>query len=174
MEKDYTKMTFDKNDLVERLRHTFEDEAADRIEELEAQLAVAGKALNRLLRPPNGHPHIEAATKEEWAVRAMNAEDKLAKVTEALRTSNIAAVLLATKFHEIYERLAPEFGYDTREDTRTFDTTSQNGKLMVAVCTEILAANRIEEAEKLCDYCDEADPLRQAMCLAKECGVKDV
>ena len=71
-------MTFDKNDLVERLRHTFEDEAADRIEELEAQLAVAGKALNRLLRPPNGHPHIEAATKEEWAVRAMNAEDKLA------------------------------------------------------------------------------------------------
>ncbi len=58
--------------------------AADRIEELEAQLAVAGKALNRLLRPPNGHPHIEAATKEEWAVRAMNAEDKLAKVTEAL------------------------------------------------------------------------------------------
>jgi hypothetical protein len=58
--------------------------AADRIEELEAQLAVAGKALNRLLRPPNGHPHIEAATKEEWAVRAMNAEDKLAKVIEAL------------------------------------------------------------------------------------------
>ena len=31
-------MTFDKNDLVERLRHTFEDEAADRIEELEAKL----------------------------------------------------------------------------------------------------------------------------------------
>ena len=88
-------------------------EAADRIEELEAQLAVAGKALNRLLRPPNGHPYIEAATKEEWAVRAMNAEDKLAKVIEDLE-------------------------------------------------------------QKLCDYCDEADPMRQAMCLAKECGVKDV
>jgi hypothetical protein len=27
------------------------------------------------------------------------------------------------------------------------------------------------KAEKLCDYCDEADPMRQAMCLAKECGV---
>ena len=78
--------------------------------ELKAKLAVAGKALNRLLRPPNGHPHIEAATKEEWAVRAMNAEDKLAKVIEDLE-------------------------------------------------------------QKLCDYCDEADPMRQAMCLAKECGV---
>ena len=86
------------------------DQMADRIEELEAQLMVAGKALNRLLRPPNGHPRIEAATKEEWAVRAMNAEDKLAKVIEDLE-------------------------------------------------------------QKLCDYCDEADPMRQAMCLAKECGV---
>jgi hypothetical protein len=57
-------------------------EAEAEIEELKAKLAVAGKALNRLLRPPNGHPHIEAATKEEWAARAMNAEDKLAKVTE--------------------------------------------------------------------------------------------
>jgi len=88
-------MTFDKNDLVERLRHTFEDEAADRIEELEArieeleaQLMVAGKALNRLLRPPNGHPHIEAATKEEWAVRAMNAEANLAKVQSVIDTLN--------------------------------------------------------------------------------------
>jgi hypothetical protein len=77
-------MTFDKNDLVERLRSTFEDEAADRIEELEAQLAVAGKALNRLLRPPNGHPHIEAATKEEWAVRAMNAEAEIERLRAAL------------------------------------------------------------------------------------------
>ena len=30
---------------------------------------------------------------------------------------------------------------------------------------------RALKAEKLCDYCDEADPMRQAMCLAKECGV---
>jgi hypothetical protein len=63
--------------------------AADRIEELEAKLAVAGKALNRLLRPPNGHPHIEAATKEEWAVRAMNAEANLAKVIKAILNMTI-------------------------------------------------------------------------------------
>jgi DNA repair exonuclease SbcCD ATPase subunit len=55
------------------------DQMADRILELEAKVAVAGKALNKLLNPPNGHPHIEAVTKEEWAGRAMNAEaNKLA------------------------------------------------------------------------------------------------
>jgi len=41
-------MTFDKNDLVERLRHTFEDEAADRIEELEASLAEQVEWVRRL------------------------------------------------------------------------------------------------------------------------------
>lgn len=45
---------------------------------------------------------------------------------------------LAILFHEIYERLAPEFGYTTREDTRVFDEKSPNGKLMIAVFTELL------------------------------------
>lgn len=45
---------------------------------------------------------------------------------------------LATLFHETYERLAPDFGYETRQDTKQFDKNSKNGKLMVAVCFEIL------------------------------------
>ncbi len=52
---------------------------------------------------------------------------------------------LAVLFHETYERLAPSFGYETREDTKEFDKDSKNGKLMVAVCGEILpiiAGNR--------------------------------
>lgn len=36
---------------------------------------------------------------------------------------------LARLFHDTYERLAPQFGYDTREDTKEFDPTSPNGKL---------------------------------------------
>ena len=47
------------------------------------------------------------------------------------------AVELAKQFHETYERLAPDFGYQTREDTREFDPESANGKLMTAVCKEI-------------------------------------
>ena len=44
---------------------------------------------------------------------------------------------LARAFHEAYERLAPEYGYETREDTREFDPKSKNGRLMIAVCNEL-------------------------------------
>ena len=44
---------------------------------------------------------------------------------------------LAKAFHDTYERLAPEYGYETREDTREFDPNSPNGQLMIAVCKEI-------------------------------------
>lgn len=50
-----------------------------------------------------------------------------------------AALFLAERFHEIYERLAPSFGYETRLETRNFDPESKNGRLMIAVCKEILA-----------------------------------
>jgi hypothetical protein len=52
-------------------------QATEYIKELEDKLAVAGEALNRLLHPPYSDLHIEVATKEEWATRAMNAEAKL-------------------------------------------------------------------------------------------------
>lgn len=45
---------------------------------------------------------------------------------------------LAEMFHDRYERLAPSFGYETRVETRAFDPTSKNGRLMIAVCDEIL------------------------------------
>lgn len=48
------------------------------------------------------------------------------------------ALQLALIFHEAYERLAPQFGYETRDDTKAFNKESPNGKLMIAVCEEIL------------------------------------
>ena len=48
------------------------------------------------------------------------------------------ALSLAKLFHEIYERRAPEFGYETRKETKEFDPTAPNGQLMVAVCGEII------------------------------------
>ena len=44
---------------------------------------------------------------------------------------------MATALHEAYERLAPEYGYETREDTKVFNPDSKNGRLMVAVCHEL-------------------------------------
>lgn len=50
----------------------------------------------------------------------------------------ITAEYLARRFHELYERLAPEFGYETRPDTKRFNPESANGRLMIAVCGRIL------------------------------------
>lgn len=47
---------------------------------------------------------------------------------------------MARMFHEVYERLAPSFGYETRQMTRVFDPESANGRLMIATCDEILRA----------------------------------
>lgn len=54
---------------------------------------------------------------------------------------------LARRFHEAYERLAPSFGYETRPETRAFDPQSENGQLMVAVCSELLAQSLLKASE---------------------------
>ena len=53
---------------------------------------------------------------------------------------------LARKFHDTYERLAPLYGYETRKETREFDPKTANGKLMIAVCGEVVAS--IEQERK--------------------------
>ena len=55
---------------------------------------------------------------------------------------------LAKQFHDIYERLAPSFGYVPRSDTQIFDPTSPSGQLMIAVCKEILGQNMLVERER--------------------------
>lgn len=56
-----------------------------------------------------------------------------------MTTDNTQAEQLARLFHDTYERLAPQYGYETRDDTKQFDPTAPNGKLMIAVCGAILA-----------------------------------
>lgn len=50
-----------------------------------------------------------------------------------------SASLLARRFHDAYERLAPQFGYDTRPDTKVYDPDTPNGRLMAAVCVEVMS-----------------------------------
>ncbi len=47
---------------------------------------------------------------------------------------------LARAFHDIYERLAPQFGYETREESRVpWDhLPTNNRRLMIAVAEVIL------------------------------------
>lgn len=49
----------------------------------------------------------------------------------------ISPIKLAVMFHETYERLAPQFGYETRKETKVFNASSPNGKLMIEVCREM-------------------------------------
>jgi hypothetical protein len=53
---------------------------------------------------------------------------------------DIPAEAVARRFHEAYERLAPDFGYRTREaSAKPWDEVpEQNRALMVAVCAELL------------------------------------
>lgn len=47
---------------------------------------------------------------------------------------------LARLFHDTYERLAPRFGYETREASAKpwEEVPDQNKALMIAVCSELL------------------------------------
>ena len=63
------------------------------------------------------------------------------RVSDSL-DSLVGAKALAQQFHETYERLAPQFGYETKEETRQFQEDTPNGRLMIAVCQEILSTNK--------------------------------
>lgn len=57
------------------------------------------------------------------------------------------AVARARLFHDTYERLAPQFGYETRPDTKAFDPESPNGRLMTAVIRELDASGGVPSVE---------------------------
>ena len=48
---------------------------------------------------------------------------------------------LAERFHKHYEAMAPVFGYETRPETKAFNPNTPNGKLMIAVCEQIINEN---------------------------------
>lgn len=76
-------------------------------------------------------------------------------------TGEDRALQLAVFFHDTYERLAPSFGYETRKETRKFDPTTPNGKLMIAVCSASLASNAIREITS-------EDPTAFALSIARD------
>ena len=101
-------------------------------EELQAAIEICTLSLNEL----EGH---------FW-----NNETHTGSIEEELRKGNAPEIsssplALAKFMHDTYEKLAPQFGYETRPDTKQFDPESPNGKLMQAVCEKVL--KRIEEED---------------------------
>jgi hypothetical protein len=54
------------------------------------------------------------------------------------------AIKLAVLFHELYEKYAPEYGYETKDETKIFKAQTPNGQLMIRVCREIQKIVRVE------------------------------
>lgn len=46
---------------------------------------------------------------------------------------------ITKRFHDTYEKLSKEYGYETRKETKVFDINSNNGKLMYATVNEIVS-----------------------------------
>ncbi len=94
-------------------------------------------------------PGCDLGANEKFVRKAEQPEPGV--LTDAMSPEQVARM-----FHECYERLAPNFGYETRKETRSFDAHSANGKLMIAVCglvssaiaREVLATTRKRTAEQ--------------------------
>lgn len=69
---------------------------------------------------------------------------------------------LARFFHDTYERIAPSFGYETRQETRAFDPATPNGRLMVAVCEEFSRLIEIAVLKGQIEVADEIAGFRVA------------
>jgi len=63
-------------------------------------------------------------------------------MTQPIPPTDVDPESLARLFHETYERLAPDFGYRTREASAKpwADVPEQNRALMVATCTAVVDA----------------------------------
>ena len=84
---------------------------------------------------------IEKACRTLELLNSLCANESITGGGTPYRECNGSALALAKQFHDTYERLAPSFGYETRPETRDFDPDSANGRLMVAVCQEIIEQN---------------------------------
>jgi hypothetical protein len=73
------------------------------------------------------------------------------------------AAQLAQQFHEAYERLAPEFGYETREaSAKPWSEVPENNRaLMTAVCAGVLAAEQsVRQLTEVAKIAYERDALQ--------------
>jgi hypothetical protein len=124
-------------EALQRFSKVFYQAAIDLLERIGTDSPELTTAINKL---------IEA---KDSAVRAGIRHDtgragsvpRPQTVTDPPTLSDDAAEILAEKFHETYERLAPEFGYRTREESAKpwAEVPERNKKLMVAVAAELLS-----------------------------------
>ena len=60
------------------------------------------------------------------------------------------------RFHNVYEKIAKEYGYKTREDTKELDFNSPNGMTMLKT-VETITTPYLEEIERLNNIIEELE-----------------
>ena len=109
--------------------------------EKQAHMLLAG-LLHRADEPLLDQPHRLAAVREFLGYPTDYELREIIRTGRPKVSGNVGPLELAKAFHDEYERLAPQFGYETRPETRKFYEESANGKLMIAVCERLLARLR--------------------------------
>ena len=95
-------------------------------------------------------------------------DTEIGKLISHGRLGTMTAEQIAQAFHETYERLAPDFGYQTREASAKpwADVPEQNKQLMVAVIQELLDAGVILGVQS--QQRPDEDRIREAMAEAQD------
>ena len=105
--------------------------------------------------PADGYIHMGADRLRDLLIERDRELATVRAERDAAIANNTEPEQLAKAFHEAYERLAPAFGYKTREESAKpwKEVPENNRKLMIAVCAEILAApaNNTELEGKLAE-----------------------
>jgi hypothetical protein len=85
------------------------------------------------------YDHLPKATLESYRLQATEAKAELLRRLGVAVSASPQPEKLAKLFHETYERLAPQFGYETRKESAKAwaDVPPNNRRLMLAVCAEL-------------------------------------
>lgn len=128
---------------LRKFSEPFYDAAVDIIRRVETDSPELTTALNRLIEAKDSamRAGIRHDTGRAGSVPRPQEVVDPPLLTEGARVPEGAAEILAEKFHETYERLAPEYGYRTREaSAKPWAEVPENNKaLMVAVASELLS-----------------------------------
>ena len=79
------------------------------------------------------------------------------------------------RFHNVYEQVAKEYGYKTREDTKELDFNSPNGMTMLKT-VEMITTPYLEEIERLNNIINELEKFtneRIQKCYDEGCYIEE-
>lgn len=75
------------------------------------------------------------------------------------------------RFHNVYEQVAKEYGYKTREDTKELDFNSPNGMTMLKT-VETITTPYLEEIERLNNIINELEEYINEKYIYDDIGMK--